>query len=567
VSTAEDLPNIAATRDVEPAQLKRALRGDLDWIVMKVLEKDRTRRYETANGFVADVLRHLVHEPVVAAPPSGIYQLRKFVRKHRGAVIAASLVIVSLLGGLGAVAAVQTVANARLAASLQREMEATNNLNIANTNLTRSRAAVSERYELAADAIETFHTGVSQDFLLKEDKFKNLRNTLLTSASDFYGKLGALLGKETDFASRRALAQANFELAQLTDEVGRKHEAMAGYRQVLAAGEALAAEPSADIEAKVDVGRSLGAIGQLLRSTGKASEAETTYRKAQTMLAELVRSSPSTAAVQMVLANTTQRTAELLFQSGKLTEAESEYKKALALSQNLADDNPTVAQFRASLARTMAGLATLLGQTGRRAESLTMVQAAIAILQKAVGDNPAATDLQYTLAASRQNFGNGLAEEDKLSEAIAEHRKAIKLWQKLTNDNPAVTQFRLGLADTPMSLATDLRGGKDAQAEFRAAIALLKSLAQDNPAVIDFRASLGFTYANLGATLADAGKPAEAEPEYRNALRIAQKLADDHPEAPNSAGYCGTPAKASATCCVPRGSRPRRKPSTAKRSR
>ena len=70
VGTAEDLPNIAATRDVEPANLKRALRGDLDWIVMKALEKDRTRRYETANGFAADVLRHLAHEPVVAAPPS-----------------------------------------------------------------------------------------------------------------------------------------------------------------------------------------------------------------------------------------------------------------------------------------------------------------------------------------------------------------------------------------------------------------------------------------------------------------------------------------------------------------
>jgi serine/threonine protein kinase len=198
VSTAEDLPNIAATRDVEPAQLKRALKGDLDWIAMKALEKDRTRRYETANGLAADVLRHLSHEPVVAAPPSGIYRLHKFVRKHRGAVIAASLVVVSLLGGLGAVAAVQTVANASLAASLQRETDAKNNLNIANSDLNmansdliRSRAAVQTRYELAAEAIKTFHTGVSQDFLLKEDKFKNLRITLLTSASDFYGKLGA----------------------------------------------------------------------------------------------------------------------------------------------------------------------------------------------------------------------------------------------------------------------------------------------------------------------------------------------------------------------------------------
>ena len=67
---------------------------------MKALEKDRTRRYETANGFAADVLRHLASEPVLAAPPSRAYRLRKFVRKHRGAVIAASLVVLALLAGI-----------------------------------------------------------------------------------------------------------------------------------------------------------------------------------------------------------------------------------------------------------------------------------------------------------------------------------------------------------------------------------------------------------------------------------------------------------------------------------
>jgi eukaryotic-like serine/threonine-protein kinase len=100
VSTADALPSIAASRDIGPAQLKRALQGDLDWIVMKALEKDRTRRYETANGFAADVLRHLAFEPVQAAPPSRAYRLRKFVRKHRGAVITASLVVLALLAGI-----------------------------------------------------------------------------------------------------------------------------------------------------------------------------------------------------------------------------------------------------------------------------------------------------------------------------------------------------------------------------------------------------------------------------------------------------------------------------------
>jgi serine/threonine protein kinase len=100
VSTADGLPIIAASRGLDPGHLKRALQGDLDWIVMKALEKDRTRRYETANGFAADIRRHLAHEPVVAAPPSRVYRLRKFVRKHKAGAIAASLVLLTLLAGI-----------------------------------------------------------------------------------------------------------------------------------------------------------------------------------------------------------------------------------------------------------------------------------------------------------------------------------------------------------------------------------------------------------------------------------------------------------------------------------
>ena len=92
----------------------------------------------------------------------------------------------------------------------------------------------------------------------------------MKSASDFYGKLGALLGKETDLASRRALAQSNFELAELTRKVGRQEAALAAHRAVLAAREALAAEPGADTATKVDVGRSLTAVAYLLNTTGKS---------------------------------------------------------------------------------------------------------------------------------------------------------------------------------------------------------------------------------------------------------------------------------------------------------
>ena len=99
LSTTDTKANIAAVRGTEPAKLTKELRSELDWVVMKALEKDRARRYESANGFAADVQRYLSGEPVLAHPPSATYRMRKFARKHRGPVIAASLVLLALLGG------------------------------------------------------------------------------------------------------------------------------------------------------------------------------------------------------------------------------------------------------------------------------------------------------------------------------------------------------------------------------------------------------------------------------------------------------------------------------------
>jgi eukaryotic-like serine/threonine-protein kinase len=100
LSTAEALPSLSANRRSEPKMLTRLLRNELDWIVMKALEKDRRRRYETANGFAADINRYLNGEAVQAHPPSSAYRLKKFLRKNRGPVLAASVVIVALIAGI-----------------------------------------------------------------------------------------------------------------------------------------------------------------------------------------------------------------------------------------------------------------------------------------------------------------------------------------------------------------------------------------------------------------------------------------------------------------------------------
>lgn len=98
-SSKEALAEISAQRRIEPKRLPASIRGELDWIVMKALEKDRTRRYETASALAADLQRHLDHEPVEACPPSARYLLGKFVRKHRVPLAAAAVVAATLIAG------------------------------------------------------------------------------------------------------------------------------------------------------------------------------------------------------------------------------------------------------------------------------------------------------------------------------------------------------------------------------------------------------------------------------------------------------------------------------------
>lgn len=99
LSSSSTLPSIAAQRHTEPRKLTTLVRGELDWIVMKALEKDRSRRYQTANAVAMDLQRYLTDEPVLACPPSATYRFRKFARRNKTALLAAVLVSVALVVG------------------------------------------------------------------------------------------------------------------------------------------------------------------------------------------------------------------------------------------------------------------------------------------------------------------------------------------------------------------------------------------------------------------------------------------------------------------------------------
>ena len=166
LSAAETLPTLAAQRSTEPRTLAGMLRNELDWIVMKALEKDRTRRYETANGFAADVQRYLAGEAVLAVPPSAGYRLRKFLRKNSAAVKATlAIVLVLVLGSLGTVwgllnAAEKETARVKAEAEVDRKQ----------LEIDRQEQAERQRYERNFDAASSLLSTVENSLTASDAK-------------------------------------------------------------------------------------------------------------------------------------------------------------------------------------------------------------------------------------------------------------------------------------------------------------------------------------------------------------------------------------------------------------
>jgi serine/threonine-protein kinase len=222
-----------------PSRLNARVPRDRETICLKCLEKDPHRRYATARALAEDLRAWLEGRPMAARRVGSAERAWLWCRRRPAIAALAAAVVLAVVSGTATTIAVQAAANRALGRK-NNELVAT---------LGREAAAnrrVEQRYELAVEAIQTFHTGVSEDFLLKQDQFQGLRDRLLKSAADFYGKLSALLERETGAASRRALLASRYELAELTGWVGRMEDALAAHRAVLAAREALAAEPGAD---------------------------------------------------------------------------------------------------------------------------------------------------------------------------------------------------------------------------------------------------------------------------------------------------------------------------------
>ncbi len=214
LSTIKGLPAVAANRGLEPSELSGLVRGELDWIVMKALEKDRNRRYETANEMALDIERFLHDELVRACPPSAGYRLYKFVHRNRGTVLAACLLLLALLAGMVGTTVGLLQAKASAKAESLALVDARTKQKLAEEAIAGEEARFALARRLADEMIQIAEEETAEG----RGQQQRLRRRLLESAVAYYQEFIELRrdnpGAQADLESTRNHVQAI--LADLT---------------------------------------------------------------------------------------------------------------------------------------------------------------------------------------------------------------------------------------------------------------------------------------------------------------------------------------------------------------
>ena len=481
---------LVTVRRSDPRTLVRNLRGDLDWIVMKCLEKDRTRRYETASALAIDIQRHLQYEPVVAGPPSAAYRVRKFVRRNRGPVLAAGLVALALVVGLIGTTTFAVREARQRGLAEQAEQRAKENEALAIERAEQTLQVAEFQRRMLGD-IDAKSVGQAILAVLREQLEQGLRRALI---ADDDGGMRHYTADEI----AEALARFDAALAPIAmPDVARKMVDVS----ILAPAVAAASEEFADqpqIEAQL-----LNTIGTVYAGLGQFDQAERHLRRA------LEQWRGFGGDEQAVIATGLNNLAGVLHDKGDYDGAVSLYREALALRRKLLGDE------HVDVATSLNTLGWLLYLKGDYAAAEPLCREALALRRRLLGDeHPDVATSVNNLALLLKAKGEYDAAEPLYREALALRRKA------LGDEHPRVAVSLNNLA----ALLSDKGDYAGAEPLYREALAIFrKALGDGHPIVAT-------SMSNLASLLEQMGDMAGAEALLREALLLHRKLlGDKHP--------------------------------------
>jgi eukaryotic-like serine/threonine-protein kinase len=495
LSSAREVATIATARQTEPAKLAKLVHGELDWIVMKALEKDRSRRYETASGFAMDIERYLADEAVQACPPGAAYRLRKFVRRHKGPVLAGLLILLALVAG------VVGTTFGLFRAEQQRKVVENQRNELAERNQALQAAREHERLlsERARQAIETVASDASFDLLMREKELRPDQKNFLDKMIQYYAEASQEGG--TTEAERIRQARAYYRMGRMNQILGRSPDSFNAFRRTVSLLQQLADEFPTRTEYPEQLANTHNVLGLLLQHSGRLKEAESAYLEAVAILKKLAAEVPGRPEFAQVLAGTFNNLGNLLYLDiTRLKDAESAHAEALAIRQQLVAAFPGRPILRRALAMSHGNLGEIFQRTRRPEKAEPALRDAVALQKQAVANLPDRPEFRLDLAKYLFNLGNLIRDKGLLTEAESIYAEALPIHKHLVAEFPTRPEFRESLASGQNNLGLLLRDKgllKDAEEAQTEALAIQKRLAAEFPEVTDYRNAVAGTLFNL----------------------------------------------------------------------
>lgn len=541
VGSSTTIRTVSRNRSTDPQELRSMLRRELDWIVMKAIEKDRSRRYETANGLALDLQRYLEGQPVTAHPPTRGYLIGKFLKRHRVIVAASSLVALSLVAGiLGTGYGLWNPESQRVIAEAKRT-EAENSNRIADEALNDVRVALEEattaksraekaELELIA-AYKSATDDVIQQMISTRPTLGPVEKRYLENAVDRWKFLADRNGNDTQSQSIRA--QGFSLISELYRRLGKSEDA----KQYLEMSErelasVLNAGPN-DEEAAVELASVQIRLAQLALASLSFEEVRSRIAQARRHVDFVLKNNPQHFIAREVLADSHLVDSTLESRQSKLEDSLRSTDEAITIYETLYAEDPKSTDVAQSLAASYVNAATNYRFLRQGPKSIDAMQKAVAVVERLTEQDPENPRFLVRLLEYKSNLAITQETMGDRELSLPTMTGVVDLWEKTIEKFPGVPEYRREMARATFNLGTKLLNLKridDALVRYQRARDVRWQLAADFPAVPDYQKELASSDYNLGTLYIRNGDREEARVHYDRAMERRLDLVQRFPD-------------------------------------
>jgi serine/threonine protein kinase len=559
LSSSKFRASIAAARHVEPHVLDRMLRSELDWIVLKSLDKNRARRYDSALAFANDLQRYLNHEAVEACPPTVLYRIRKQLWRYRwGASVACILLFALLAGILGT-----SIGMYRSVVALKRANEAEQRANdLVELERVAKKEAQAQRLlaEKAEDeAIESYRASVNDSMQRLIGSRESLGPAEKAYLDNALKRWQVFARDSGDTRRGRAIASdASFELARIWDLLGEATTAEVQYNASIEGYQRLIDEVPEEPRYRFGIAYAQRDLALLLMQFRRYERIVELLSNAELQLAAALEKEPANPTFRQELVRNLEAQANLAIANGNVREgmkilltavplqedlvrelpgetshlkslvtchlslanasssiddpsAEGHYRRALTAAEELVVRDPSMPWHRNAISSVQYEFGSFLDRKLRTKEAERYLLDSLESRRTMAADFPTVPEYQVLLATSYERTGTFVRDRlARADEGDQLHLKAIDIRQRLSDSDPSNTSWRLGLAEGCSGYACLLANNSEWQRSeelYRRSISILEELVQKQPSDRTFKTELAIAWYGLGNCRRHLGDP------------------------------------------------------------